>query len=157
MKDLIRHYLATLAYRFQKAVRGAPLEFADFDAGSGVRTPRELIRHMTHVLRYLQSEFEAGESTKPDPLAWQGEITRFHNILEKLDANLADSKTDLQKAVFQKWLQGPLSDVMTHIGQIAMLRRLAGFPVEGESFRAADIQTGRVGPDQPNPRKIFNA
>ncbi|NIR48675.1 hypothetical protein GWO43_09580 [candidate division KSB1 bacterium] len=151
---MIRHFLATLAYRFQKAVRDAPPEFGDFHAGHGVRTPAEIVRHMSHDLMYVLRYLIEMEVTSPQPLDWDGEITRFHDLLGQIDEYLA-KHTQPEGTTLEELLQGPLSDVMTHIGQIAMLRRMAGSPIRGESFRVADIAVGRVGPDQPDRVKAF--
>lgn len=148
--ELLRHTLATLAYRFQKAVTDSPPGFEHFQAGNGVRNPLEIVRHMTHDLLYVIMQLNEGRVERiptPDPIDWQGEISRFHNTLARIDALLLSFKRD-SLADLKLLLQGPLSDVMTHIGQIAMIRRLAGSPVKGESFMRARIITGGVSDKQ---------
>ncbi|HKB75602.1 MAG TPA: hypothetical protein VKC58_03340 [Myxococcales bacterium] len=149
--DLVRHFLAAIAYRTQKALRGAAPSFASFRAAPKVRTPHELVRHMSGVLSYARSFF--GDA--PDPLGdmlptFEGEILRFHGILEALGAHLAQA-TPLRGATLEQLLQGPLSDAMTHAGQLALLRRLSGDPVPPENFRVADIRIGNLGPNQALP------
>lgn len=145
MTDL-RHFLAAIAYRFVRAVDAAPDDFGDFAPGQGARTPSEVVRHMTEVLRYARL-FAAGDAFVPaEPLDWAAERQRFHDELARVDAALAAWAPDDDTP--QRLLQGPLGDVMTHVGQIAMLRRLAGDPVAGENYFAADVQIGRLGPDQ---------
>ena len=56
----------------------------------------------------------------------------------------------------EKLFQGPVADALTHIGQIAMLRRLSGSPVRGESYFRADIAAGRVGLEQSAPIREFD-
>lgn len=148
--DLLRHYLAALAYRTQKALRGAPEGFADFAAGEGTRTPRELVRHMAGLMGYVRTFF-AGGVYRPEPLATMDEeIERFHANLGDVAAHLA-AGTPLRELTTEQLLQGPLADAMTHAGQIAMLRRLAGSPVPSENFVLADISADRLGADQPEP------
>jgi hypothetical protein len=149
-RALLCHFLAALAYRTQKALRGAPAGFADFAAGSGARTPRELVRHMTSVLGYARTFFVGGVF-RAEPLATFGdEIERFHRVVADLAGRLATG-APLSELTPEQLLQGPLADAMTHAGQIAMLRRLAGSPVESENFIFADVSAERLGADQPLP------
>ncbi len=146
---MLRHFLGALAYRTQKALRGAPPEFAAFQAGRLARTPQELLRHMTSVLGYARTFFIGG-SYRPEPLeTMEAEITRFHNMLGDLSAHLAGG-TPLRGIREEQLLQGPFADAMTHAGQLALLRRLAGVPVPPENFIVADIRGDSLGPDQPD-------
>ena len=150
--DTLRHFLATVAYRFQTAVRDAPEHFGAFEPGHGVRPPAEIVRHMTHMLKYAHSRFVAtADVDSPRELSLSEEIARFHEIMGVLDRDLADRSNEEEGDVLLNLLQGPLSDVMTHAGQLAMLRRMAGSPVRGQSFTAADVEIGRGGPDQGEP------
>jgi hypothetical protein len=149
-RRVLRHFLAALAYRTQKALRGAPPEFADFSAGAGTRTPRELVRHMASVLGYARTVFIGG-IFEPVPLdSFAAEIERFHGMVADLGGHLARA-TPLRDLTYDQLLQGPFSDAMTHAGQLAMLRRLAGSPVESENFLFAEISADRLGPDQALP------
>src|SRR3954463_6441894 len=148
-RKLLQHFLAALAYRTQKALRDAPAEFGDFDAGGQVRTPKELVRHMTSVLGYARTFFIGGQY-RPAPLpSLDDEVTRFHEMLESLSLHIGRANPLLEQTTSERLLQGPLSDVMTHAGQLAMLRRLAGAPVPPENFIVADIDAARLGQDQP--------
>src|SRR5438132_4673312 len=121
-RKLLRHFLAALAYRTQKALRDAPPEFADFDAGSHVRTPNELVRHMTSVLGYARTFFIGGQY-RPAPLeSMQEEVVRFHEMLESLSSQIESADPLLEQTTAGRLLQGPLSDAMTHAGQLAMMR-----------------------------------
>ena len=150
-RTLLRHFLAALAYRTQKALRDAPPEFAVFRAGDGVRTPAELVRHMTSVLGYACTFFVGG-SYRPEALpSLQDEITRFHEMLETLATHIDAGTPLLQQMSPERLLQGPLADAMTHAGQLAMLRRLAGVPVPPENFIVADIDSKRLSSRQSEP------
>jgi hypothetical protein len=146
---LLRHFLAALAYRTQKALRGAPESFADFRVADGVRTPRELLRHMTSVLGYARTFLIGGEYTADALPDMPAEIARFHEMLEDLGARLTAGE---QFPSAEAMLQGPFSDAMTHAGQLAMLRRLHGSPVPPENFIKADITAENLGPNQAEPR-----
>jgi hypothetical protein len=149
-RALLRHFLAALAYRTQKALRDAPADFGSFRVAEGVRTPAELVRHMTSVLGYART-FYLGGRYRPDPLpSLADEITRFHEMVHDLAGHI-ETGTLLQDISEERLLQGPLSDAMTHAGQLAMLRRLAGDPIAPENFVVADIDAQRLGPDQPRP------
>lgn len=151
---LVRHYLAAIAYRLQKAVRDAPRSFATFAAGARVRTPAELVRHMTSVLGYART-FAVGGTYPfdPGPLpTFDDELARFHEMLESVGEHLAPDGS-LGTLRPEQLLQGPLADVMTHVGQLAMLRRLAGAPVAPENFIFADVRAERLGVDQPGPAR----
>ena len=149
-RALIRHFLAALAYRAQKALRGAPDTFGHFQAGHRIRTPAELVRHMSSLLGYARTHFTGG-TYRPEPLPdLRAEVARFHAMLEDLGRHL-EAGTPLRGVLPEQLLQGPLADAMTHVGQLAMLRRLAGSPVPPENFIVAGIDPANLGPDQPDP------
>lgn len=150
-RQLLRHFLAALAYRTQKALRGAPGSFGTFRAADGVRTPAELVCHMTSVLGYARTFFVGG-NYRADPLpSLQEESGRFHEMLVDLAQHLEADTPLLQGMSAERILQGPLSDAMTHAGQLGILRRLAGSPVAPENFIVADINPERCGPEQAEP------
>ena len=150
-RNLLRHFLAALAYRTQKALRDAPAEFGDFSAGEQTRSPKELVQHMTSVLGYARTYFVGGQY-RPKPLLTLGdEVVRFHQMVESLAAHIAKDDPLADQTTAERLLQGPFSDAMTHAGQLAMLRRLAGIPVAPENFIVADIDAERLGIDQPSP------
>lgn len=151
-RDFLVHFLAAVAYRTQKAIRGAPEPFWTFSAGNQVRTPAEILRHMTSVLGYARTFILGGEYPRaPKPLAdMAAEIERFHDVLEDLGRLLRGGAT-LNGITERQLLQGPFSDVMTHAGQLALLRRLHGSPVPPENFIYADISPDRLGSDQAPP------
>ena len=147
-RDFLRHTLATIAYRAAKSERDAAPAFADFKIGHGARTPLQILAHMGDLfdwaLNLCQGKWDYNQSA---PLSWRKEVARFHASLEALDAYLAsDEPLGIST---QKLFQGPIADALTHVGQIAMLRRLADAPVRGESFAQADIVVGRLGAEQP--------
>ena len=153
-RDLLRHTVATLAYRGGKAVRGAPVHFADFRLREGSRTPAEILAHVGDLLEWGLS-LARGEHRWQDsaPLEWEREVERFHATLARLDARLAESEPLRTSA--EQLFQGPIADALTHVGQLTMLRRLAGSPVRGENYATADIVAGRVGAEQSAPRVEF--
>ena len=151
-RDLLRHFLAALAYRTQKALRDAPSDFGSFSAGKGARTPAQLVCHMTSVLGYARTFFIGGQY-RPEPLpTLADEAARFHEMLADLGHHLELGTPLLQEITEEQLLQGPFADAMTHAGQLAMLRRLAGTPVPPENFIVADIDSARLGMNQPEPR-----
>jgi hypothetical protein len=152
---LLRHTLATLAYRGGKAIRGAPASFADYRCGESSRTPGQILAHVGDLMDWGLSIAEGRQKwhdTKP--LAWEEECDRFFAALRKFDDYLASEKP-LQVSA-EKLFQGPIADALTHVGQIAMLRRMAGAPMKGESYFVAEITMGRVGPEQAAPKKEFD-
>lgn len=149
---MARHFLAALAYRTQKALRGAPEDFAGFEAGMQVRTPKEIVHHMTGVLGYARTLFRGGRY-RPEALDTLGEeVRRFHLTLADLSEHL-EAGDPLSGVTVEQLLQGPLSDAMTHAGQLAMLRRLHGSPVPPENFVFAEMDPSNLSQDQPQPRR----
>ena len=146
-RQLLRHFLATLAYRTQKAVRDAPDDFANYHAAPGVRTPHQLLRHMSDVLGYALTMLGGGSSRARTLPGFVDEIARFHQVLEALSQ--AIETTSLGSVTPGQLLQGPLADAMTHAGQLAMLRRLSGSPIPPENFSVAQIDADNLGADQP--------
>jgi hypothetical protein len=150
-RAMLRHFLAALAYRTQKALRGAPEDFGDFKITDGLRTPAELVRHMASVLGYARTYFIGGEY-RPEPLpTLREEIGRFHEMLEDLKRHIEANTPLLRDLTPEQMLQGPFSDAMTHAGQLAMLRRLAGSPVHPENFIVANVTPENLTADQPEP------
>jgi hypothetical protein len=149
-RAMLRHFLAALAYRTQKALRGAPESFGAFEAGQQVRTPADLVRHMTSVLGYARTLFEGGRY-QPEPLPdLAAETARFHAMLADLARHLTEG-TALRGTTEERLLQGPFADAMSHAGQLAVLRRLAGSPVPPENFIEAAVDPANLGPQQPEP------
>jgi hypothetical protein len=154
-RDMLRHALATLAYRGGKAVREAPDRFGDFKTEADIRTAGQVLAHIGDLLDWAL-ELADGHHTWRDspPRPWTEEVGRFFEALARLDARLA-SEAPLGFSERQLF-QGPIADALTHVGQIAMLRRMFGAPVRGENYLKADIVVGRVGPDQSAPRREFD-
>lgn len=148
---MLRHFLAALAYRTQKALREAPPEFAEFEAGNQVRTPMELVRHMTSVLGHARTKFQGGSYRAEALETFADEVDRFHTMLQDLSDHLT-AGDPLRETTPERLLQGPFSDAMTHAGQLAMLRRLHGSPVPPENFIVADVDPSNLGSDQPEPK-----
>jgi hypothetical protein len=154
-RRLLRHTVATLAYRGCKAVRGASETFGEFHASPDTRTPGQVLAHIGDVLDWglsmARGQQQWREST---PLPWRQEVHRFFAALEAFDDYLASEEPLHVPA--EKLFQAPIADALTHIGQIAMLRRMAAAPVRGENYYVAKIAVGTVGPDQPAPVHEFN-
>jgi len=150
-RQLLRHLIATLAYRTAKAVRGAPEAFADYQAPGGVKTPVRVLAHMGDLmewaLRMAQGNKEWRETT---PLPVEQESERFFGSLKAMDDFLA-SAAPLPSV--ERLVQGPIVDAITHAGQLAMLRRQAGSPIRAEAYFISEIAVGRVGADQAPPKR----
>jgi len=153
-RQLVRHGIATIAYRGAKAVRGAPNSFATYHIGDKTRTPTQILTHIGDLFAWALAAVQGNQEWHESaPLAWQAEIERFFSTLKKFDDYLASAQPIQLSA--EKLLQSPIADALTHIGQIAMLRRLAGSPILGENYLLADITAGRVGADQAKPTGEF--
>jgi hypothetical protein len=154
-RDLLRHALATVAYRGGKAVRGAPDSFGEYRPSDSSRSAGQVLAHLGDLfdwgLSIAKGKQEWHDST---PLPWSEEVARFFSALARFDEYLA---SDGGLAVSPEQLfQGPIADALTHIGQLAMMRRLAGSRVRGENYFRAEIVSGRVGFEQAQPRREFD-
>lgn len=154
-RALLRHTLATLAYRGGKAIRNAPASFGNYRGHETSRTPVEILAHIGDLLDWALS-IAAGKQEwhNTKPMAWDKECERFFAALKKFDEYLGSDKP--LHVSEEKLFQGPVADIFTHVGQIAMLRRMGGAPVKGENYYVAQITTGRVGPDQAAPNREFS-
>ena len=151
---MLRHALATLAYRGAKAVRDAPDGFASFRAHPGTRTPGEILAHVNDLLDWMAHLLEGTHVWHESvPGSWPDEVARFHAALAAVDAKLAGGLPPGVSA--DRVFQGPVADALTHVGQIALLRGMAGAPIKGENYFKADITAGSVGPDQSDARIEF--
>jgi hypothetical protein len=147
-RDLsLRHAVATLAYRAAKALRDAPPEFSNFRAAQGSRSAGEILSHMGDLFDWALSQAQGKQRWRNSRLRpWAEDVARFFSTLKAFDEYLAsDAKLH---AAPEKIFQGAVADALTHTGQIAMLRRLAGARVRGENYYVAKIKVGRIGPDQ---------
>ncbi len=154
-RQFLRHCVATLAYRGGKALRGAPDGFAEFRISETARTSGEILAHLGDLLDWALSIARGKQEWhNAAPLPWEKGVERFFAALAAFDAYLA-SDVPLQASP-EKLFQGPIADALTHVGQIATRRRLAGAPVRGENYFVADIVVGRVGPGQSAPRREFD-
>lgn len=154
-REMLRHTLATLAYRGGKAVRNAPETFSNFSGGEGVRTPLQILAHIGDLMDWGLSIAKGEQKWQnSEPLSWSQEVDRFFAALGAFDDFLASGQA-LQAPV-EKLFQGPIADALTHVGQIAMLRRMANAPVRGENYFVAEMAAGRVGPEQAEPKREFD-
>lgn len=153
-RDLLRHTVATLAYRAEKVLRDAADGFPEYRLSSSSRTPFEIVSHLGDLVewadRMAHGEYKWAPETPPD---WQTACDRFFQGLLTLDATLIDAPLDAYPA--EVIFQGPIADALTHVGQLAMIRGIAGAPVRPESYARAEIRTGRVGREQSSVRKEF--
>jgi hypothetical protein len=153
--EYLRHSLATLAYRGGKALRDAPDHFASFRVGETSRTPAEILAHICDLLDWALSfvrDREAWHASAPGN--WAADVARFHAAMLALDEALAEDRA--AGSEWRRLFQGPIADAFTHIGQLALLRRLAGSPVPGENYSRAAIVAGRVGLEQSAPGREFD-
>jgi hypothetical protein len=153
-RALLRHTIATLAYRGGKALRGAPPEFAAFTCAESARTPVAILAHVGDLFDWALSIAKGQQAWRDSaPLAWDAEVARFHATLQRFDDFLA-SDAPLADTP-EKLFQGPVADALTHVGQLTLLRRIAGAPIQAENYHRADIMSGRVGADQAAPKREF--
>lgn len=154
-REMLRHTLATLAYRGGKAVRGAPSEFAEFRCADTVRAPGTILAHIGDLLDWALSMANGKREWHDSaPQTWDKDVQRFFSGLQAFDDYLASDRP-LQAPV-EKLFQGPIADALSHVGQIAILRRISGAPIRGENYYAADIVAGRVGAEQSAPKREFD-
>jgi hypothetical protein len=136
-------------------MRGAPVTFADFRASETTRTPVQIVGHIADLLDWALTMAQGKQHWHDSPaLPWEQAVRRFHAALQALDAYIASDQPLLSEA--GSLFQGPIADALTHVGQLTMLRRIAGSPVRGENYFKANIVTGRVGPDQAAPVREFD-
>ena len=154
-REFLRHTLATLAYRGGKAVSGAPEGFGATRVCTTSRSAIEVLGHIGDLLEW-GLWLAKGQHVWKEPArgSWDDEVRRFFEGLRRLDEFLAGD-TPLGNPP-EKLFQGPIADALTHVGQLATLRRLAGSPVRGENYFKAEISVGRVGPQQSTKRVEFD-
>ena len=154
-RELLRHTVATIAYRGGKAVSSVSDGFNSFRINETTRTPEQILAHIGDLFDWALS-IARGEQTwhNSTPKPWNDEVARFFGALKAFDDYLASN--DELAVSAEKLFQGPIADALTHVGQIALLRRMAGDPVKGENYFVAEIEAGRVGPEQSSKRFEFD-
>jgi hypothetical protein len=153
-RELLRHTLATVAYRGAKAILHAPEGFDNFQAAG--RVPGRILAHMGDLMEWSLSMASGTASWNESQVQpWDKEAERFFQALQRFDAYLASEQP--LACPMERLFQGPIADALTHVGQLAMLRRMAGASTVGENYFAAAVEVGRVGPDQAAPEQPFRA
>ena len=121
--------------------------------GESTRTPVQIVAHMADLMTWGTSIAKGAYVWKPAGSDdWNAEIIRFFSGLREFDAALADEAFN---GSVDRLIQGPLADALTHVGQLTLMRGMAGCPVRPESYAKAAITIGRVGLDQEAPRAEF--
>jgi hypothetical protein len=153
-RAMLRHTVATLAYRAEKVLRETPSGFEDFKLAPNARTSVEILGHLADLMEWGERMTKGVNKWQPGaPASWEQSRDRFFAGLAALDAGIAGAPAD---APFPVIFQGPVADALTHVGQLAMMRGAAGLNVRPESYARAEIQTGRVGTDQSSKRTEFD-
>ena len=153
-RQLLRHTVATIAYRGGKAVASVPDGFNSFRVNDTTRTPEQILAHIGDLFDWALSLALGKQAwNNSTPKAWDDEVARFFDALKAFDDYLASD--DELGCSAEKLFQGPIADALTHVGQISMLRRMAGGPVKAENYFVAEIEEGRVGPEQSSKRYEF--
>src|SRR5262245_38585822 len=151
---MLRHAVATVAYRGGKAVRDAPAAFASYSPDGSPRTAAKILAHVGDLYDWALSQAKGAEAWHDStPLEWDAEVARFFTTLQRFDEYLA-SDAPLASPV-ETIFQGAIADSLTHVGQLAMMRRLAGARMKSENYSRAEIVAGRVGAEQTAPRREF--
>ena len=154
-REMLRHTAATLAYRGGKVLRDAPAGFAGYRASETSRTPGEILAHLGDLLDWALSMAEGKQAWRDSKsLTWEQGTDRFFGALRAFDDYLASNEP--LGVSEERLFQGPVADALTHVGQIAMLRRMAGGAIRGENYFKAEIEVGRVGSEQAAPRMEFD-
>lgn len=154
-RELLRHTVATLAYRGGKAVRQTPPAFATFRAGESTRTPEKIVAHLGDLFDWAMSLAQGAPAWQNStPLPWEQEVERFFNTLKQFDDYLVSAAPLACSA--EKLFQGPIADALTHVGQLTLLRRLFNAPIRSENYFKAEIVAGRVGAAQVAPKFEFD-
>jgi hypothetical protein len=141
---ILRHLVATIAFRASRSLRDTPAGFEDVRLSDGGMTARELVLHMTNVMAFALATITGTERMRHDALGWPQEVARFYSLLSQVDTKLAEGAI-LEEGMDLRLLQGPLADALTHVGQLHAMRRKAGAPVGATNYIRADVQIGRLG------------
>lgn len=122
-REMLRHMVATIAYRGGKAIRGAPEGFGSVSVGEGSRSAVEILAHIGDLFDWARAladgEHRWAESTDLD---WDTQVERFYSGLSEVDTRIASEEP---------------------LGREA--------PVRGENYFKAEVERGRVGRDQNPP------
>ena len=154
-REFLRHALATLAYRAEKPLRDAPSGFSATRVAKDTRSAGEILAHMGDLIEWAITAVEGQPTWKSrPPTEWAKDVARFYDLMRVLDDYLVSDAPLSTPAT--TLFQGPIADALTHVGQLATLRRVAGSPVRGESYIRAEVVIGRVGPEQSQKRTEFD-
>jgi hypothetical protein len=153
-RDTLRQLTATLAYRSAKVLREVPPDFSSFRVSPSARTAVEIVAHLGDLMKWATWLAKGHHTWKAEGSSdWDTEVDRFFLLLGELDSLIASNEFN---GSVEKLIQGPLADALTHVGQLSMIRGVAGLPVRPESYARAEIVIGRVGRDQAAAKAEFD-
>ena len=142
-----RHTLATLAYRAAKVLRDTPADFSSYRPAKDARSAGEILAHLCDLFDWALTQAKGQEKWQnTQPKSWEADSKRFFEALTTLDEYVASGAE--MHAAPEKIFQGAVADALTHVGQIALLRRLAGAHIKAENYSVAKIEAGKTGAKQ---------
>jgi hypothetical protein len=153
-RGLLRHTVATLAYRAEKVLRDAPASFGGMRLSPSSRSALEIVSHLGDLMDWGERMARGEYVWEPRPaIDWGAACDRFFRSVKSLDD--AIGQAGFEKYPAETIFQGPIADALTHIGQLSIMRGVAGVAVRPESYARAEISAGRVGREQSSARKEF--
>jgi hypothetical protein len=137
--ELLNHALKAIKYRFEKATDGSLENFGEFRVSYNTRSPSEIVNHMFDLVNKTISIITGGDmnTESQELMKFDKECHRFLCGLEELMTALQQSKIEM--FVCKRLLQGPILDITTHIGQLALLNGLNGNKIGKENYYDLDL------------------
>jgi hypothetical protein len=137
---VVMRTLDGLGYRYYWATEGLREEDYTFSPGNDCMTIEDLILHVWGLAKWMHENLLKPDPVPsgqcPQPIKKREEALIFlkeiRDHLEKISTEELFAST-IKDRPFWHYLNGPLADALTHVGQITSFRRINGNPVFSHS------------------------
>ncbi len=150
MNVLTHHLLESANYRFQKVVEEADASFSSFSLGHDTRSALEIINHLVNVLANADAILRETDRVEWHTYNWEQGKQQFKFVIQGLQDFL--DQNEVEEGMMELMIHGPLSDVFGHIGQLAMMRRVSGKPMNRVNYMKAPV--GLRNPAEIKARRV---
>lgn len=138
---ILTRLLDGLGFRFHWATEGLRPEDYSFRPGPDTMSVSDLVRHIWGLVNWVGISVLGEPHHRPEEIeAIRGQVLEIIWSLREAVRSMGEEdlgKVTIEGRPFWYIINGPVSDALTHVGQINSFRRLSGNPVYG-----ANVFTG---------------
>lgn len=130
---VMQRLLDGLGFRFYWATEGLRVEDYSFRPADDVMSIRELVKHIWGLVNWVRISVQGEPHRRPmEIVSVRSDILEMLHELRTAVSEMNDdelSEVTIEGNPLWNIINGPVSDALTHVGQINSFRRLNGNPV----------------------------